>query len=74
MAYAHTLVAPHETPAVAAPERKRGLFRRLLDALIESRMQQAESEITRYLASTGGKFTDEAERVIERRFLHNPNW
>ena len=34
-------------------------------------MRQAEREVARYLADTGGKFTDEAEREIERRFLSN---
>jgi len=29
------------------------------------------AEPARYLADTGGKFTDEAEREIERRFLSN---
>jgi len=32
-------------------------------------MRQAEREVARYLADTGGKFTDETEREIERRFL-----
>jgi hypothetical protein len=41
----------------------------LLAAMILSRQRQADREIARYLAGTGGKFTDEAEREIERRFL-----
>jgi hypothetical protein len=32
-------------------------------------MRQAEREIAAYLARTGGKFTDSAEREIEQRFL-----
>ena len=32
-------------------------------------MRRAEREIARYLGTTGGKITDEAEREIERRFL-----
>jgi hypothetical protein len=35
--------------------------------MMESRRRQAEREIARYLAN--GKFTDETEREIERRFL-----
>jgi hypothetical protein len=48
---------------------KRGFFARLLDVLMTSRMRQAEREIAQFISLTGGKFTDEAEREIERRFL-----
>ncbi len=52
------------------PARKgKGLFARLLAAMAASRQHHAEREIARYLASNGGKFTDETEREIERRFL-----
>jgi hypothetical protein len=44
---------------------------RVYAAMMLARTRQAEVEITRYLAGTGGKFTDEAEREIERRFLSN---
>ncbi len=49
--------------------QKRGFFTRLLDAMMVSWMRQAEREIALYLSNTGGKFTDEAEREIESRFL-----
>ena len=50
------------------PESKRaGFFRRLLNAIYVSRQRQVEREIARYLANS--KFTDEAEREIERRFF-----
>jgi len=75
---AYTSVAPRD---MAFPEGKipstprRGLLTRVLDALMASRMRQAEREIATYLADTGGKFTDESEREIERRYLSNsPNW
>jgi hypothetical protein len=62
-----------ELKASSAP--RRGLFARFLDALMASRMRQAEREIANYLADTGGKFTDESEREIERRFMANsPRW
>ena len=68
MVYASTAVTPHELPAV---QRKtgRGWLHRIVVAMQEARMRQAEGEIARYLAQTGGKLTDEAEREIERRFL-----
>jgi hypothetical protein len=53
---------------------KRGLFARMLDAMTATRLRQAEREVARYLADTGGKFTDETEREIERRFLSTPRW
>jgi hypothetical protein len=50
------------------PERKRaGFFRRLANAIFVSRQRQVEREIARYLQN--GRFTDEAEREIERRFF-----
>jgi hypothetical protein len=39
----------------------------------EARLRQAEREIALYLSRTGGKFTDESEREIERRFLSHRN-
>jgi len=55
--------------------KKRGFFSRLLAAMAVSRMRQAEREIAQYLDRSGGKFTDEAEREIERRFLSgSPRW
>jgi len=50
------------------PEGKRaGFLRRLLNAIYVSRQRQVEREIARYLRNS--KFTDEAEREIERRFF-----
>lgn len=49
----------------------KGLLARLLDAMVVSRQRDAEREIARYLAGSGGKITDETEREIERRFLSN---
>ena len=50
-------------PAVARAPR-RGVFARILDALMESRQRQAEREIARFLELRGGKFTDETDRLI----------
>jgi hypothetical protein len=71
MAFAHSVLTSH-TFAPRAP--KFGFFRRLLDAMRESRAREAEREVGRYLATHGGKFTDEAEREIERRFFGRPGW
>jgi hypothetical protein len=72
MAYAHGAVAPRTIEfKQATPPVKRNVLLRLLDAIEQSNMKRAEREIARYLARHGGKFTDEAEREIERRFLAN---
>ena len=55
----------------AAVAPRRGTLHPLFDAVAEARMRQAEREIARYFAG-GVKFTDEAEREIERRFLSYP--
>ena len=76
MAYVHTAVTARDVLAAeptsgVTSERKPGLLRRLLAAAQEARMRQAEREIALYVSRTGGKFTDESEREIERRFLAN---
>jgi hypothetical protein len=73
MASIQYALAPHEIDAPAAPVRK-SLFARFLAALAASRQRAAEREIGRYLANCGGKFTDECEREIERRFLSGPRY
>jgi hypothetical protein len=52
-----------------APERKRGLLGRFLDGLIEARHREAEQQVARLLARSGGKFTDSLEREAERAVL-----
>ena len=72
MTYGPSAVAPR---ALSQPEGSRnrasrsGLLFRLFDAMMASRQRQVDREIARYLASVGGKLTDEAEREIERRLL-----
>lgn len=70
MAYAPLALALHDIALPQSDVRTgKGLFARVIDALIVSRQRDAEREIARYLAGNGGKFTDETEREIERRFL-----
>jgi hypothetical protein len=70
MAYARSAIAPRDfaVPENSPRTKRRGVFRRLLAAIEESNMRRAEREIERYLRGCG-KFTDETEREIERRFL-----
>jgi hypothetical protein len=73
MAYTSSALAPRDV-ALTEPNVRthRSLFSRLIDAMMMARQKQAEREIARYLKGSGGKFTDEVEREIERRFLSNP--
>ena len=71
MAYAPSTVASRDFPVTKTPAQARpGFFRWLANAMMQSRQRQADREIARYL--DGGKFTDETEREIERRFLSTP--
>ena len=73
MAYASTSVASRNQVSPAeAPRARRSPLRRLLDAIGEANTRRAEREIARYLGGPGAKFTDEAEREIESRFLSAP--
>jgi hypothetical protein len=70
MAYVPTANGLHNLTSTKAPVAKRvSLFSMLIAAMAESRRRQAEREIARYFRNAGGKFTDEAERDIERVFL-----
>jgi len=64
-------LALHDIAVPAAPARK-SFFARFVAALATARQREAEREIARFLAHSGGKFTDETEREIERRFLSAP--
>jgi hypothetical protein len=51
-------------PRSPAPAPRRGLFARFVAGLMAARQRQADAEIARYLATTGGKFTDRVEREV----------
>lgn len=55
--------------AAVASRRPRGVFGRILDALMASRHRQAEREVARFIELRGGKFTDETDRLIGKRLL-----
>jgi hypothetical protein len=75
MAYAHTVSVPHDLAYARSPApKKAGLFRRFIDALVEARTRQVERDIARYLGGSSAKFTDEAEREIERRILSTSSY
>jgi hypothetical protein len=55
------------TARVSSRASGRSIWRRVLDAIVVARQNQAEREVRRYLESTGGKFSDTVEREIEER-------
>jgi hypothetical protein len=50
----------------SAPTKKPSLFTLLLSAEIDARQRHADRLVEQYLAVHGTKFTDDAERQIER--------
>jgi hypothetical protein len=71
-----TTISPLHFALTEAPiEDQPGFFKRLLTAMMVSRQMQAEREIATFLRASGGKFTDESEREIERLLLApNSHW
>ena len=69
MAYAPLALALRGLALPKTARKGPGFFALLLAAMAESRQRQADREIARFMAGRGGKFTDEMEREIERRFL-----
>ncbi len=73
--YAPLALLPGDVePAPAATTRRSvqprpGIFRRLYRAMLLARQRDAERAVASYLAGTGGKFTDNVEREIERRLF-----
>ena len=53
----------------AAPTKRPSFLTRLLRAQIEARQRHADRVVEQYLAVHGTKFTDDAERQIERLFF-----
>ncbi len=56
-----------------AVANKAGVLRRIFDAIIESRQKQADRDIARFLARSGGRLTDDIEREMTQRLLTG-NW
>jgi hypothetical protein len=73
MAIASSNAVPRKVEIKETAARgRRSPLRRLLDAVEQANMRKAEREIARYLGGPGAKFTDDAEREIERRYLNYP--
>ena len=57
----------------SAVANKAGVLWRIFDAILESRQKQVDREIARFLARSGGRFTDDFEREMTRRLVTG-NW
>ncbi|MGD0026043.1 MAG: hypothetical protein ABSC37_15740 [Xanthobacteraceae bacterium] len=74
MAYARA-ADPREFVATTRTARNgRSLLRRLRDALAQSHQRALDREILAHLGGRGAKFTDNAEREIERILFSTPRW
>ena len=67
----HGTLPVHDAPATPQPAKK-PLLHRVLDFIVESQTRRAEHEIARFMSARGLKFTDDAEREYERRYLNPP--
>ena len=56
-----------------AEANKAGVLRRIFDAISEPRQKQADRDIARLLARSGGRLTDDMEREMTQRLLTG-NW
>jgi hypothetical protein len=70
MAYAPVTIAKSGLVTNTPTRNRLGFFRRLFNFMMIARQRQVEGEIARYLRTH--RFSDEAEREIERRFLSAP--
>jgi hypothetical protein len=60
--------------AKSSPDANRpGILRRIFGAIFETRQEQIEREITRFVAQSGGRINDDIEREIMQRFFTS-NW
>lgn len=55
--------------AIASRGRRRGILRRVADAVCERRRKRLERDIAYFIELRGGRITDEVERQITQRLL-----
>jgi len=66
--FAHKL-----SPGSRAVAKKPGVFRRIFDAIVESRQKSADRQIALQLDRSGGRITDSFEREIMQNLMTG-NW
>jgi hypothetical protein len=65
---------PARIEAKPASAPRRSMWKAIFDAIWVSRQRQADIEIARYIAMSGGKLTDGMEREISRRLSGQDNY
>ncbi len=63
----------HDAAPPSTAQRRRGIFRRIIDAIMLSRQRSAQLEIARVLGRLRGTLTDEMERKINEHLFNNRN-
>ena len=53
---------------------KPGILRRIFGAIFETRQEQIEREVARFVARSGGRITDDIERQIMQRLFYQQLW
>ena len=56
-------------PAASAAVASRGIWRRIFDAVYESRRRHAERDIARLIDRSGGRITDDVEFQMSQRLM-----
>ena len=69
LTYGDSTFAPQAS--VAEKEPRKSIWRRFFDGIVLAQERRADREIARFLASHGGLLTDDMEREIMRRVMHN---
>ena len=64
----------HKVSTKSSPDaNKPGILRRIFGAIFETRQEQIEREVARFVARSGGRITDDIERQIMQHFFTS-NW
>ena len=64
---------PIAEPRSAPARAHRGILRRMLAAIERSHQRRVEREAARFIASHGGRLTDDLERQLTEHFLRSEN-
>ena len=65
----------HQDSTKSSPDvNKPGILRRIFGAIFETRQEQIEREVARFVARCGGRITDDIERQIMQRLFYQQLW
>jgi hypothetical protein len=61
-------------PRAVPTQTKPGILRRIFGAIFETRQEQIEREVARFVARSGGRITDDIERKINAALFYEQLW